>query len=139
MKQCTNDLPLSLQGHAMFMINVMNPCWIYEQADLSGITGLEATVGRLPFIFQIGDDVRKIPVRPPRTPDGELEVHLDGCDGKLIADLPLGAAVKSDGISTLRSTVEPQQGPHDLCFFFTRPGIDPVWAIDAVQLLPAAN
>jgi hexosaminidase len=145
MKQCTNDLWLSLEGgvrangkRAMFMVNVMNPCWIYEQANLSGIGGIEAAVERLPFNFQIGQDIRKIPLTPPQTPSGELVVRLDSCQGERIAILPLAAAATDNAVTTLRTTIEPQQGVHDLCFFFTRSGVDPVWAIDDVQLLPAA-
>jgi hexosaminidase len=144
MKPCTNDLPLSLAGgvkpdgkRAMFMVNVMNPCWMYEQADLSGIGSIEAAVGRLPFNFQIGQDIRKIPLTPPQTPSGELVVRLDSCQGERIAILPLAAAATDNAITTLRATIEPQQGVHDLCFTFTRRSVDPIWAIDEVQLLPA--
>ncbi len=146
MKPCTNDLPLSLAGgvrpdgtRAMFMVNVMNPCWIYEQADLSEIGGLEATVSRLPFNFQIGKDIAKIPLHPPQTPAGELEVHLDTCQGKRIADLPLADAGDGSATTALRAMTEPLQGVHDLCFFFARRGVDPVWAIDDVQLLPGVS
>ena len=146
LKPCTNDLPLSLAGgakadgaHAMFMVNVMNPCWIYEQADLSQIDRIEVSVGRLPFNFQIGKDIEKIPLAPPRTPDGELDVHLDSCQGPRLVTLPLSPAASGSDLTTLRATIEPQQGVHDLCFIFTRRTVDPIWAIDDVQLLPAAQ
>ena len=146
MKPCSNDLPLSLAGgakadgsHAMFMVNVMNPCWIYQQADLSQIGSIEVTAGRLPFNFQIGKDIRMIPLTPPRTPDGELDVHLDSCQGQRVASLPLSPAAAGGGLTTLRATIAPHQGVHDLCFIFTRRSVDPIWAIDEVQLLPAAQ
>ena len=142
MKPCTNDLPLSLAGgatHAMFMVNVMNPCWIYQQADLSEIGGIEVSTGRLPFNFQIGKDIKKIPLIPPRTPDGELDVHLDTCQGQRIASMPLSQAAAGNALTTLHATIAPLQGVHDLCFIFTRRSVDPIWAIDEVQLLPAVQ
>ena len=139
MKQCSNDLVLSLAGgtHAMFMVNVMNPCWIYQQANLSQIGSVEVSVGRLPFNYQIGKDIQKIPLIPPRTPNGELDVYLDSCQGQRIATLPLPPSMAGDKLTTLRTTLEPLQGVHDLCFDFTRRSVDPIWAIDEVQLLPA--
>ncbi|MDE2135666.1 MAG: family 20 glycosylhydrolase [Alphaproteobacteria bacterium] len=146
MKQCTSGLPLSLAGGvktdgkpAMFLVNVMDPCWIYEQADLSRIGGVEVTVGRLPFNFQIGKDIRKIPLYPPQTPAGELEIRLDTCQGKRIAVLPLAPAATGNAITTLRARFEPQQSIHDVCFTFTRRSVDPVWAIDEAQLIPEAT
>ena len=35
-------------------------------------------------------------------------------------------------------TFEPITGKHDLCFTFTARTLDPLWVIDAVQLVPGA-
>jgi hexosaminidase len=144
LKQCTHDLVLSLAGgphpdvrHAAFMVNVMNPCWIYQQADLSQIGGIEVSADRLPFNFQLGHDIAKIPRHPTHSRYGELEVRLDSCKGELAAVMPLGRATRGNTRTTLRATIAPRRGVHDLCFLFTRRGVDPVWVIDQVQLLPA--
>ncbi|MDE2499931.1 MAG: family 20 glycosylhydrolase [Alphaproteobacteria bacterium] len=140
---CTKNIPLSLEDdapvngpRAVFLVDIMNPCWIYPHVDLTGLASIEAGVGQVPFNFQVGDDIHKIALLPPQTPDGELEVHLDTCTGPRIAVLPLAPAVGNDAITTLRATLTPQQGVHDLCFVFTRRSIDPIWAIDWVQLVP---
>lgn len=144
LKLCTNNIPLSLEDdapvhgpRAVFLVDIMNPCWIYQNVDLSGITSIEAGVGQVPFNFQVGDDIHKIALLPPQTPDGELEVHLDSCTGERIAVLPLAPAVANDTVTTLHALLAPQMGVHDLCFVFTRRSVDPIWAIDWVQLVPA--
>jgi len=97
LKTCTDKLVLSLEDdapirgqRAIFLIDIMNPCWIFESADLSRARSLQAAVGQVPFNFQIGRDVEAIKLNPPHTTDGELEVRLDGCEGEPIAVLAAG-------------------------------------------------
>jgi hexosaminidase len=148
LKLCSDKIPLSLEDdapllgpRARFLIDIENPCWIFEQADLQNVTGITAAVGQLPFNFQIGDDRNKIQLTPPTTPDGELEVHLDSCAGELIASLPLAPAIKSDAVTLLPTIpIAPRAGRHDLCLRFTQKQLDPLWALNWIQLLgPAAT
>ncbi|MGQ0834875.1 MAG: beta-hexosaminidase, partial [Gammaproteobacteria bacterium] len=105
-------------------------------ADLSGISRISAAVGQLPFNFQIGEDARKIPLRTPESPQGELEVRLDRCDGEHIAVLPLAPAAARDDVTTLTPVpIGERAGRHDLCLSFTRAVLEPMWAIEWVQLL----
>jgi hexosaminidase len=143
LRTCADKLVLNLEddaplraARAVFLVDVMQPCWIFERADLSRITRIAATVGQFPFNFQIGRDREAIQLRPPSTADGELEIRLDGCEGELIATLPLAPAVTSDGVTRLPpATIEPRAGTHDLCLSFTGHGIDPMWAIDTIELV----
>ncbi len=145
LKLCAGKLALNLEDdapfagpRAVFLIDIMDPCWIYPQADLTGVSKLTVNVGQIPFNFQIGADREKIPVHPPRTPSGELEVHLDGCAGPVIGAPSLDPANRNAGVTALAVPIAPQQGRHDLCFLFTARSIDPMWAIDWVQLDPPA-
>jgi hexosaminidase len=110
-------------------------------ADLSRATRLTAAVGQVPFNFQIGRDIEAIRLRAPRTPAGELEVRVDGCEGEPLAVLPLAPAAGNDAVTVLPPVVLPPavlslQGAHTLCFTFTQRTLDPLWAIDWVQLSP---
>lgn len=141
---CSNRIALSLEDdaplagpRAVFLVDIMNPCWIYSGADLAGVNAIEAAVGQIPFNFQIGDQINAIKLRPPRTPDGELEVHLDSCGGPILADMPLAPAAHNNAVTTLRADIAPQSGTHDLCFVFAQNGIDPLWVLDWVQPVPA--
>jgi hexosaminidase len=134
-----DDAPL--QGdRAVFLVDIMNPCWIYRAAELSDIGAIAAAVGQVPFNFQIGDDVKKIPLRKPRTPAGELEVRIDSCEGEKIATLPLAPAANNYAVTELAAAaIARRTGQHDLCFMFTQAVVDPLWVLDAVQLVGLAD
>jgi hexosaminidase len=113
----------------------MNPCWIERDVDLSGGPRVVAAVAPLPFNFEIGAEAAKIRVGGTRTPEGELEIHADGCDTPAIAGLPLAAAANASGVTILPAQQLPRlPGRHDLCLRFARPRLDPMWALDWVEI-----
>lgn len=64
-------------------------------------------------------------------------MRLDGCEGAPLAVLPLAPAAGNDAVTVLPSAQLPQlKGTHALCFAFTQRTLDPLWAIDWVQLSP---
>lgn len=143
LKLCSDKLALSLEDRSTgpddgvrMLIDVFNPCWIYEAADLDGIGRIAVQVGHRPFNFQAGAATAQIPLRPPATPDGELEVRLDRCEGPPIAVLPLAPAKQDPGLTTLSAALPPLSGRHDLCFTFTARSLDPMWLINWVRLVP---
>jgi hexosaminidase len=146
LRGCTDKVTLNLEGAAaasgarpVYLVDIMNPCWIWPGADLSGVSALSVGVDRLPFNFQIGAARDRIDLRPPATADGELEVHLDGCASPTAAVLPLAPAVARPGPAILTAPLAPQSGRHDLCFVFTAARIDPMWVLGFVQLEPSAT
>jgi hexosaminidase len=147
LETCSDRLLLSLEDDApirgqrsVFLIDIMNPCWIWPQADLSAVTGIEAAVGQVPFNFQIGADRDKIELAAPRTPAGELEVRAGDCDGALLARLPLAEAAGSQAVTVLAGRfAEPPRAKTDLCFRFTARALDPLWAIDWIELTLAGE
>ena len=114
------------------MVNVMHPCWIYRGLDLGAVRGLDAAIAPLPFNFQIGQDIKKIPVYRDAPRRGALEVHADSCSGPLLAKVVLP---KTHGTRTLQVRWQPEAGVHDLCLNVVRRTVDPVWAIEWVQPL----
>jgi hexosaminidase len=141
LRLCTEKVALNLEDdapadgpRAVFLTDIMNGCWIWPGADLTGVTRLDAEVGQLPFNFQIGDDIKKVVLRPPATPEGELEVR-DGCTGPVLATLPLAPATRSQGVTRLSAPIAGGPGAHDLCFTFTQRTVDPMWALNRVTLV----
>jgi hexosaminidase len=140
-----DDAPLH-GPRAVFLIDILNPCWIWPKADLDGVAAISAAVGQVPFnfafatdntIFQAGALAPKL--KPPATPDGELEVRLDGCEGEPVAVLPLAPAVSNPAVTTLPAAALGRvSGRHDLCFTFTGRSPDPLWALAKVRLLTSA-
>lgn len=143
LKLCKTAIPLRLiddapavEPRAAFMIDVANPCWIYEAAPMDGVRTIAITVGQLPFNFQIGEAKEKITFRPPATPAGEMEVR-DGCTGRVVATLPLAPAAGNPATTTLTAEIGPLTGSRDLCITYTAKGVNPLWAVSAVQLTTA--
>lgn len=143
LRSCTNEISLSLEDdaplsgeRAAFLVDIMNPCWIYQAADLTHVTAVDAAVGQLPFEFQLGADVHVPKLNPPQTPAGELEVRIDGCDGERIAVLPLQPAVANNAVTELPAAkIAHRDGTHDLCMKFTQRSYDPMWVLDWVRLV----
>lgn len=142
---CSNAIVLALEDDAplqgereSFLLDIMNPCWIWRDAELVSARSVSAAVGQLPFNFEIGDEIKEVVVNPANTPHGELNVRLGQCDGPVIATLPLAPAVENQAVTELpRAALLPVDGlpaRSDLCFSFSRHGIDPMWVIDWVQL-----
>ncbi len=143
LKSCSGKLVLNLEDdgpvagpRARFLVDVMDPCWIYPSADLGGPSKLTVSVGQVPFNFQLGADRAKIPLRAAATPNGELEVRADRCDGPPMAVIPLPAARTGVELTTLDTTLPGLAGRHDLCFMFTAKGLDPMSVLNWVQLTP---
>jgi hexosaminidase len=142
LRTCTDKLVLALEDdapvrgkRAIFLIDIMNPCWILPAADLSHAPALQAAVGQVPFNYQLGKDKDAIRLATPQSPAGELEVHVDSCAGERIAVLSLAPAVGADAVTKLPAVRLPRKaGHHDLCLRFTQRALDPLWALDWVQL-----
>jgi hexosaminidase len=118
------------------LLDIANPCWVYDAAPMDGVRSVAISVGQLPFNFQIGADKDKITFRPPATPAGEIEIR-DGCEGPRVAALPLAPAAPRPGITRLTAPIGPLTGAHDLCITYTARGVNPLWAVSEVQLVTA--
>jgi hexosaminidase len=148
LEPCSDGIGLLLQPNAVMgdplAVDIMNPCWIDRGVDLSDGPSILAAVVALPFNFEIGADLPKIRVGDARTVVGELEIHVDGCDAPAQSVVPLagtpGAAAPSAAAAVAGETILPAQrlpripGRHDLCLRFARPGLDPMWALDWVEI-----
>jgi hexosaminidase len=143
LEQCGAGYVLSLEDdapidstRAVFLVNITDPCWIWRGADLTKVASIKATVGQIPFNFQIGKDAQRIPLHKPATRDGELEIRMDDCKGEPIATAPLTPAVSNYGLTVLPPiALDAIEGRHDLCFRFTRAKIDPIWVIGGLELV----
>lgn len=143
LKLCSDRMPLILEDDApingarpSFLVDVLNPCWILPAARLDRVDGIAATVGQVPFSFQLGEEAKKIRFPAPTTLEGELEVRLGSCEGEVIARLPLAPAAISHEVTALPAApLAPRRGRHDLCLRFAQPRRDPLWVIDSVRLL----
>jgi hexosaminidase len=140
---CTSAIALSLEDdapldgpRAKFHVDLLDPCWIWRHARLDGVRAIAASVGQVPFDFQVGDAAGKMRFPEARGVPGELVVRRDGCEGPEIARIPLAPATGSDAVTTLPAVaIAPQAGAHDLCLRFAQRDHDPLWVIDSIRLV----
>ena len=140
--QCSGNLVLRLEDdapagddRALFNVDIVDPCWIWRDVDLARGARFTAAVGQLPFNFQIGRDVQSIRRGDARTADGELELRTGDCRGEPVARIPLATAAGHPGVTVIGPVrIPPQPGRGDLCLRFARPGIDPIWGLEWVEL-----
>jgi hexosaminidase len=139
---CSEKLVLALEDdvpasqRSSFLIDVMNPCWMWPQVDLADVASVRVAVGQVPFNFQIGAARDEIELPEPETVAGELEIRANGCAGNVVAVLPLDAAEKNDGVTVLsRDLAKQPAGATDVCLRFRSKQLDPMWAIDWIELL----
>lgn len=141
---CSQGLMLRLEDdgplhgeRAIYNVDIFNPCWLWRAAPLGGIESIEVRAGRIPYYFQLWKDEANRKFRPARTAHGELEVRA-GCDGDLLASVPLPAEPDADGFVTLTTPLSARAATQDLCLFFTGDTRPTMWVLDRVTLVPEA-
>ena len=140
LSSCTQKVLLDVEDdwpatgpRAHFLVDIFNPCWVWS--DPPPARRIALLVGQLPFNFQVGADRDKIRFRPPATPAGEFEVRA-GCDGPVMATLPLASARGNPGVTRLEAPLPAGPRARDLCITYTARGVDPLWAVQRIDLLP---
>ena len=143
---CSAKVPLMLEDdfpadgpRASFQIDILDPCWVYADADMAGVSRIAITVGQIPFNFQVGRDRDAIRFPARESAAGEFLVFAGGCDGERIATLPLASAVGNPGLTRLEATIGPINGATNLCIRYSADGPDPLWAVDNIALLPGVG
>jgi hexosaminidase len=143
---CSNSVPLRLDDDAplngerrIFTMDIMKPCWIYEGANLEGISRIDVSVGNVPFNFQLGAQLKDVVFVEPNTPEGELVLFQNACDGSgtELARTSLKPALGNTEVATLSFDLPAAAASGNLCFRFAQHSYEPLWGIDHVQLVPA--
>ncbi len=144
MKLCTPHPAIAMEpdpprkNSPVVLVNYFKPCWIYDDAELTGIGKIAVGVLPLPYLFH--DRNSKIPpLGNPRTANGDLTIHLDTCSGRVVAMLPFPSVEDHSSVASLQTGFPALRGRHDLCITTARPDLSPLWAVDWVQLVPNAT
>jgi len=140
---CSQGLMLRLEDdgpfegpRAIYNVDIFNPCWLWRDAPLGGIGAVDVVAGRIPYYFQLAGDEPNRKFRPARSAHGELEVR-DGCDGELLASVPLPAEPDANGFVILHALLpEDHRTSADLCIVFTGDTRPTMWVVDQVALRP---
>jgi hexosaminidase len=139
---CTGALMLRLEDdgplegeRAIFNADIFNPCWEWKAADLDGIASITVRAGRMPYYFQLAHDESHRKFKPAKSVHGELEIRA-GCEGAVLATVPMPAATDADGFVELKAKLESTNDPQDLCIYFTGDTRPAMWVLDRVTLQP---
>jgi hexosaminidase len=119
-------------------VNIFDTCQRYPQARLDGIVSIQVDAVRLERNFQLAHEAKLVVSRPASTAHGELVVHGDGCDGAVLATVPLPDP-SGPRRFPLSAPLPRQTGVHDLCLVFTAPTTGPLYGIERARLVPAAK
>ncbi len=134
-----DDRPLD-GPRPVYKVDIANTCWIWPEAPLNGAGAITVRVGNLPWNYALWTSTKDVIARPEAAPDGEINVHLDICDGPVIATLPLAPATGTKLTTVLQAKLPSLTGTHSLCFVATGdPRQGTIWAIDTVKLMPAGQ
>ncbi len=144
LETCAGKLVLNLEDdstdykgdRAVILMDILNPCWIWRKADTSKGFDVTVHVADFPFNFQLGNHPDPVKVDAPVTPEGEFNIHLDTCEGPLVAALPLGKMIRRGGLNELRAEVPATAGAHDLCLTFAQKAPPVQWALKDIRLSP---
>lgn len=132
-------LPLTPDSPAVapvYEVDLLNSCYVYPRALLSGTTALELNIARLARNFGLANHKNQLKSYPARTRFGELVVYEDRCEsGAELARVALPDPGRSEARQAVEAAIAPMTGEHDLCFVFTAPVSGPLYAIDTVRLL----
>nr|WP_233511047.1 family 20 glycosylhydrolase [Dyella psychrodurans] len=127
-------MPDATSMSPVYAVNVFDACQQFSSAPLDGVVGIHADVVRLERNYALAHDISLVKSRAHSTPYGEFIVHMDKCDGPVLASMPLPDPAASDRHIALDASVPVQHGEHTLCLVFTAPTDGPLYAIGRVSL-----
>ena len=118
-----------------FDVSIFNPCWLWENAQLQDVTRVHVRAGRLPYNFGLlREEEARRGFRKPVAAHGEFEVR-DGCEGPLLASVPLPEAPGADGFIELDAPLRvPASGTANLCMSFSGDTRPTMWVLKQVRL-----
>lgn len=114
-------LPDATSPGPVYNVDLMNSCWRVPALKLDGFDGIVIDGAWLMRNYGLAHDASKVVARTSQTPAGELEVHVDACDGPLLTRLPLPADTRPGTRYRLASTWGGHTGTHELCIVATAP------------------
>ncbi|QNK01252.1 family 20 glycosylhydrolase [Dyella telluris] len=114
-------LPDATSPAPVYNVDVMRSCWKIPQISLDGVSGIAVDGAWLARNYGLAHDAAKVVSRAARTSAGELEVHVDSCDGPMIASMPLPTGSAPGSTWRVAATWAAQAGSHDVCILSTAP------------------
>jgi hexosaminidase len=127
LKSCKDDILLNLASinQSTSLVNIIEPCWIWNDVNFHQIDKIDIELYRHQFNFQLIDPL------PQVFNKASLEIHLDQCEGALIADYELP---DESLLQKLSIKIPPLIGSHTLCIKTVRREDSPLWLLHSIFL-----
>ncbi len=118
-----------------FDVTIFNPCWLWEGAQLQDVASIQVRAGRIPYNFGLlREEEAKRGFRKAVASHGEFEVR-DGCEGPVLASVPLPEAADADGFITLDAPLHSRaNATANLCMTFSGDTRPTMWVLKQVTL-----
>jgi hexosaminidase len=129
-------MPDATSAQPVYAVNVFDSCQQLPVTWMDGVAAIHVDAARLPRNFALAHEQKLVVSRPHATPFGELVVHLDQCDGPVLASMSLPDPAHSERSFALDATLPAQRGEHALCLIYTAPIEGALYAIGRVTLTP---
>ena len=127
-------MPDATSIQPVYAVNVFDTCQLFPPTLMDGVAAIHVDAVRLPRNFQLAHEQKLVVSRPHATPFGELVVHADGCDGAVLASMPLPDPAHAPREFRLDAKLPAQAGEHALCLIYTAPIDGPLYALGRVSL-----
>ena len=114
----------------IYKAEIGDMCWRWPQAPLDGVSRVVLTVARV--AWQFADEAPHAVVRAKAAAAGEFEIHIDTCEGPLLATVPLASALSAAGPTELAAAAftPPNAGVRDLCVIASGDPRDGQWTLE---------
>jgi hexosaminidase len=129
-------MPDATSTQPVYAVNVFDSCQQLPVTWMDGVAAIHIDAARLPRNFALAHEQKLVVSQPHATPFGELVVHLDQCDGPVLASMSLPDPAHGERSFVLDATLPAQHGEHALCLIYTAPIEGPLYAIGRVTLTP---
>ena len=116
-----------------YKVDLGSMCWQWPRVPLAGIKRVAIGVDRV--AWQFADDASNAAVHAKAGAAGELEIHVDGCKGPLLATVPLTAAASAIGPTELTADVATPAASttvRDVCVIATGDPRDGEWTLTRI-------
>ncbi|WP_243039665.1 beta-N-acetylhexosaminidase [Dyella sedimenti] len=138
-RQREQPMPDAVSTQPVYVVNLYDHCQQLPATRMDGVAAIHVRAVRLENNFLLTYETRHAVPHPNSTPFGELVVHGNGCDGPVLAMLPLPDPTRSARQFSLQAALpKPQHGEHALCLIYATPTDGPLYVLDRVSLVAAA-
>lgn len=126
-------LPDATSPAPVYNVDVLNSCWRMANVSLDDVVAIFVDGAWLARNYGLAHDASKVVARASRRAAGELEVHLDTCNGPLAASLPLPVEALPGRTYRVAAALTAHGGTHDLCILSTAPILGPMAGVSRVS------